>query len=180
MRTLSCDPRAETLGVNILAFFHGLRSVEIAPIIEKHELDGIRQGDWIPTFHFIDALNELSESTEFTSALVGIGMEVGAILPIPGNNPGLSDALMTWNDIYQGLHRNADVGQIVCEKLDDQYYTLTLTDIYPDDFSYGMAYGYARRFLPPGMNFSVAYDLDIRPRDRGGETGKTVIHIKWE
>jgi hypothetical protein len=52
--------------------------------------------------------------------------------------------------------------------------------VYPDDMSYGILYGYARRFLPPGTKFKVYYDPDVLPRDQGGSENYTIIHISWE
>ncbi len=40
-------------------------------------------------------------------------------------------------------------------------------------------YGYGKRFLSPGGQFTVYYDPDITPRDDGGD-GPTVIHLKWD
>ena len=64
------------------------------------------------------------------------------------------------------------------EKISDTHFKVSFTDLYPDDFSYGIMCGYGQRFLPPGTDFTVAYDPDIVPRDKGGQ-GATVIHIYW-
>ena len=50
----------------------------------------------------------------------------------------------------------------------------------PDDMSYGLLYAYARRFLPPGTQFTVYYDPDIPARDYGGDREETIIHIEWD
>jgi hypothetical protein len=165
--------------MNILAFFHNLRGYETAPIMERHGLASVGQNDWAPTSRFLDALNELAETTDLMSSLVAIGMEIGTTIPMP-DGITLDQVYMGTNDVYQSLHRGADVGAITGEKVSDKHYIMTLTDVYPDDFTYGIMYGYARRFLPPGTGYSVAYDLDVKPRDRGGDSGKTVIHIKWD
>jgi hypothetical protein len=129
----------------------------------------------------MNLLNEVSQRPDFMSNLVAIGMEIGAITPVaPGvENPTIEDVLMAWNGIYQYLHRNGDVGQIVCEKINEQHFKLTFTDLYPDDFSYGIMYGYGRRFVSPA-HFTVYYDPMVTPRDRGGTQGHTVIHLRWE
>ena len=57
---------------------------------------------------------------------------------------------------------------------------VSLTDPYPDDFNYGIMYGFALRYLPPHSDFIVSYDPQVTPRDRGGEQGCTVIHIRWK
>jgi hypothetical protein len=180
MRHLTCDPRAETLGVNILAYFNNLRNDQTGPIMDRHGLGNVQPTDWIPTQKFLDALNDMGQTPDFMSALVAVGMGVGEILPVPFEDPGLGDVLAIWNDIYQGLHRNADVGQITSEKESDTHYKITFTDVYSDDFNYGIMYGYAKRFLPPGTQFTIYYDPKVTPRDRGGNLGYTVIHTKWE
>ena len=117
------------------------------------------------------------------SSLVAIGIEVGLMTPMPADlaeeNPTLEDVLMRWNDMYQMLHRNADVGSIVVEKVGEKHIKTIHTVVYPDDMSYGVLYGYGRRFLPPGTFFKVYYDPDFPPRDRGGKDA-TIIHIEWE
>ena len=95
-------------------------------------------------------------------------------------NPTLEEVLLRWNDMYQSLHRGADIGGIVIEKIGDTHYKTTHTVIYPDDLSYGVLYGYARRFLPPGTRFMVYYDEEVIPRDQGGQDGYTIIYISWE
>ena len=92
----------------------------------------------------------------------------------------MGQVLMRWDDMYQMLHRNADVGGITVEKIAEKHYKTSHTVIYPDDMSYGVLFGFARRFLPPGTPFKVYYDPEIPPRDRGGEQDATIIHIEWE
>jgi len=180
MRYLTCDPRAETLGVNILAYLDNLRVEQIRSIVERHGLDNVQPTDWIPTQKFLDVLNEMGDLPDITSALVAVGMGIGEIVPIPFEDARLGDVLTIWNDIYQGLHRNADVGQIQSEEQNTNHFKVTFTDVYPDDFSYGIMYGYARRFLPKGTQFTIYYDPKVTPRDRGGTLGYTVIHTKWD
>jgi hypothetical protein len=180
MRTLLCDPRAETLGVNILAYFQNVRDYQTRPILEKYGLDQIKPTDWIPTQVYLDVLNEMCQTPDFSSTLVAIGMGIGEMVPVPFEDARLAQVLEIWDDIYQGLHRGADVGTISVEKEEQGHYRITFTDLYPDDFSYGILYGYAKRFLPPGTQFTIYYDPRITPRDRGGEKGCTVIHAKWQ
>lgn len=137
---------------------------------------------WYPTHKLLDALNELADMPGLTSNLVAIGMMVGSIVSMPPEleNPTLDQVLMVWNDVYQGLHRNGDVGSIRCEKVAEKHYKTLHMDVYPDDLSYGIQYAYARRFLPPHTHFKVFYDPDILPRDYGGQDEVTIIHTKWE
>jgi hypothetical protein len=182
MRTLTCPPETETIGVNITAFFDNLRDANTKPIMEKYGLLNIDPESWFPASKYLDALNELGQNPDFSSNLVAIGLEVGSMTPLPPDleNPTLEEVLMRWDDMYQMLHRGADVGGVVIEKISDTHYKTTHTVIYPDDMSYGVLYGYGRRFLPPGTRFKVYYDPDVLPRDMGGQEGCTIIHITWE
>ena len=180
MRYLTCDPNAETLAVNILACIDKLRGLPAGPILERHGLTNLQPTDWVPTHRFLDALNEMGQQADFMSALIAIGMSVGEVIPVPCETLGLAGVLNLWNDLYQGAHRSGDVGRIVCEEEHRTHFKLTFSDLYPDDFSYGIMYGFAKRFLPPGTQFSIYYDPRVTPRDRGGQEGYTVIHAKWQ
>lgn len=182
MRELTCDPNSETLGAGVLAFYNNLRGESTRPVMRKYGLTDIQPSDWLPTQNYMSALNELSKSEDFMSSLVAIGMEIGQIIPLPPGmeNATMGEVLQVWDSIYQSLHRKADVGKIAVEKIGDKHYKVTFTDLYPDDFSYGIMYGYAKRFLPAGTDFTIRYDPEVTPRDRGGEKGFSVIHATWE
>lgn len=182
MRKLSCPPEAETLGTLLHAFTDNLQSADTRPIIEKHGVADVDPFGWYPVMSLLSALNEIAENPNVVFNMVAIGMKIGEGVPLPPEmeNPTLPDVLMIWDDLYQGLHRNADLGQITCEKINDTHYKTTHSNPYPDDMSYGILYAYGRRFLPPGSNFTVYYDTDFPARDYGGTTDATIIHIKWE
>lgn len=180
MRDLTCDPRAETLGIHFLAFFKNLQDYQTRPIMEKHGLTNIQRDQWIPTRKMMFALNDLAQDPDFITGLVAIGIEIGKAIIISKEDPTLADALMGWNDSYHAVHRNGDVGQKICEQVGDRHYRITFTDLYPDDFNYGIMHGFAKRFLPPGASYTVYYDPDVIPRDHGGTQGFTIIHLKWD
>jgi hypothetical protein len=181
MRKLTCSPTVEVLGVNLSAYFSNLQGEETTPIVRKYGVDNPIPDKWYPAHLLLDAINELMELPNFSFNFVAIGMEIGRICPMPPDlkDPSLGEVLEVWDGIYQSIHRNGDVGIIRCEKVDDKHYRTIHTDVYPDDFTYGIIYGYARRFLPPGTRFKVFYDSGITPRDRGGN-GPTIIHVTWE
>lgn len=181
MRKFAAPPGTEILGVNIRAWADNLQSIDTAPIMKKYGLTDVDPHAWYSVQTLMDAMNEMVKIPNTASNLVAIGMEVGKIVPMPPDmpNPTLAEVLMIWNDLYQALHRNGDVGEIRCQKVDDTHYKITFTDLYPDDFSYGIMYGYGRRFLPERTYFNVYYDTEVTPRDRGG-TGATVIHLDWK
>jgi hypothetical protein len=181
MRTLLGPEGSEVIGENIRAFADNLRAFETRPVMQKYGLVDIHPDLWYPLQPLLDGLNELSQCPGISANLVAIGMEIGMITPVTPHiqSPTLWDVLMNWNEVYQVIHRNGDVGCITCEKVGDKHYKTIHTCLYPDDFNYGMLYGYARRFLPPGTDFTVFYDPDVKPRDQGG-TDATIIHVAWK
>jgi hypothetical protein len=182
MRKLTSPPGMKTLGVNFRAFTDNFQSIETVPIMEKYDVKNVQPDQWYPTQRLMDALNELAQNANISSNMVAIGMQVGMIVPMPPDlvNPTLEQVLMAWNGIYQALHCDGDPGRIDVEKVGEKHLKISFTELYPDDFSYGIIYGYARRFLPPGTPFTVFYDEQVTPRDRGGQEGYTLIHIEWE
>lgn len=181
MRKFTCPPTLELLGQNIIAWVNNIQGDETQPIMQKRGLLNLDADKWYPAQQFMEAFNDMAEHPNLVSNMVAIGMEIGRIVPLPPQleNPTLGDVLMAWNDMYQYIHRNGDAGQITCEKVTDTHYKVTLTDLYPDNFSYGIMYGYARRFLPQDVSFTVYYDPDLPQRDEE-DADKTVIHLEWQ
>jgi hypothetical protein len=181
LRTLTCSPGAETLGLLLGGFSDNIQGAETRPILEKHGFFNLQPFEWYPVQMLLDALNELAESPNTMPNFVAIGMTIGEGVPLPPEmaNPTLEDVLMIWNNLYQALHRSADVGGIKIEKVSDTYFKTIQSVVYPDDMSYGVLYAYGRRFLPPETPFIVFYDPDVTPRDQGGSGEATYINIKW-
>ncbi|MBI1256211.1 MAG: hypothetical protein GC204_01950 [Chloroflexi bacterium] len=179
MRNLTCDPKLEMLGLNLSAFIDNIQAEEIDPVLQKYGLTQIDPYKWYSAPVWLDALNDLQEQSNMTSNMVAIGMEIGRIVPMPpGKELSLAEVLAIWNDaLYQPLFRNGDAGFIKLQKLSDTHYVTIHENIWPDDFSYGIAYGLARRFLPRGTGFKVYYDEQIPRMDEGGKA--THLHIAW-
>ena len=183
MRKLICPPGAEVLGQNISAFSDNLQGEYLEKIMRKHDLVDLDPEGWYPLQNLMDALNEIAENgNNMSSSFVAIGKRIGEILPMP---PGMENATLVqvlemWDDLYQYLHRNADVGEVRLEKVTDKHYKTIHSNLYPDDMSYGLLYAYGRRFLPRGTHFKVYYDSDEPARDHGGGSKYTIIHTEWE
>ncbi len=177
MRRLNFPPNVEIFGMTIQAFIENLQGEDTAPIVHKYGLHLLEPNTWHPVDNLLKAFNEIYEGPNGSTNMVAIGLRIGETIPLQPEIDSLPDALMDWNRLYQSLHRNADVGLIVCEKVSDTHYKITLTDLYPDDFSYGIVYGYARRFLPKSTPYRVYYDPDEPNRNEGGE--RSIIHVTW-
>jgi hypothetical protein len=180
MRTLTCDPTTEVIGQAILSFVHNLQSAEIRPHLVRHDLDQIDPSQWYPVSRFFDMLNEMYAEGNTTSNLVAIGMSVVDNMVVPPEMVGapLSAYLEGWDFLYKHQHRNGQMGEIRAERLAPTHYRIIFSDLYPDDFSYGIAFGMARRFLPPGTPFTVAYTEGNVNRDDGGQV--TMLDVKWQ
>jgi hypothetical protein len=150
--------------------------------MEAHGVADLDAMSWYPLSDFLNALNDLAANPNVAFNMVAIGMKIGQDVPLPPNmpDPTLPDVLAVWDELYQMLHRNADVGRIIVEKVTDTHYTTAHSVPYPDDMSYGILHAYGKRFLPAGTNFTVFYDEDAPARDYGGTGESTLIHIKWE
>ncbi len=182
MRKLTCPPNSETLGTILSSFSDNLQGSDTYPVMEKHNMVNLDPMGWYPVQRLLDALNELAERSNLSSSLVAIGMKIGETVPIPPEipDPTVEQVLMIWDELYQGLHRGADLGCVQIEKIADNHFKTIHTNPYPDDMSYGILYTFGRRFLPPGTQFTVYYDNDFPGRDYGGTTGETTIHIQWD
>lgn len=179
MRTLTCSPEVEVLGRKILSLIDNLSTEVIEPLLEKHGLDNIQPEAWYPAQDWLDVINDLFADRSWTSQFVVTGMSIaenGSISP-ELEDASLEQILGQWDDFYQMPHRGGDIGEVTVEKLSDTHFKTVHRHLYPDDLTYGIAYGWARRFLPEGTRFSVYYDKEVPHLDRGGT--ETIIHVKW-
>ncbi len=175
MRKLTCDPNVEAIGQVMLAFINNLQAEEIEPVLKKHNLTDVDPESWYKAQQWLDVLNELG-SVDY----VAIGLQTAQHVILP---PGLENLtylqIMTkWDEIYQFQHRGGDIGGLTVEQITPTHYRAEWKIIYPDDMAYGVAFGFARRFLPKGTVFTLKYDPDFTRVDDGGE--KTVLHIYVE
>ena len=177
MRHLTCDPNVEVIGQTTKSYLENIRGEYTRPIIEAHGLTDIDPNEWYPAKSMLDAMNELAQQPDFTSSLVAIGLKIAENLFIPPQIASFDQILEGLDVAYHSAHRNGDIGHVRGEKVEDGYYRVYLEDIYPDDMTYGIIYGLAKRLLPSGTQFSVKYDEGQPNRDRGGD--KSIVHVRW-
>jgi hypothetical protein len=181
MRTLTCDPSLELVGQTALAFFQNSEVDEIEPYLEKYHLDHMEPTQWYSATNFLAMLNEMAQHTNFTSSLVAVGIQVPMkmIVPPEMEKASLTDVLMGWDALYKMQHRGkGEMGYVKTEVVGPKHVKTTHHHIYPDDFTYGVAYGLAKRWSPKGVSFKVYYDPDVPRMDLGGDV--TIIHVEWE
>ncbi len=179
MRTLSCDPHIEVVGASVRSIIENIQHDDIEPYLSKYNLRDIQSDQWYPCQDWLNCMNDLLENTDATSNMIAIGLKVAqnVVLPPQLTNATLPQILSQWDKIYQNQHRGGDVGYVRVEKVSDTHYITYHKRLYPDDMSYGVAYGFCRRFLPAGTIFTVKYDENVPRQDNGGE--ETVIHVSW-
>jgi hypothetical protein len=177
------DPDSEVVGSSILAFIQCSRYENIAPHLEKHGLTDVDPKGWYPVQTWLDTLRDIAEhggGMDTMFDFVSIGMKLSEVVPLPPEYDHLPfyEALMaTGARGYQFNHRG-DVGEQRVELVDDHRLRVTIRTPYPDDLFYGFYYGLVRRYMPAGIEFTVAYDDSTLRRDQGGEA--TVLYITWE
>ncbi|NDJ36563.1 MAG: hypothetical protein GYB64_18075 [Chloroflexi bacterium] len=180
MREYTCAPEVEVLGGNVLGFIHNVQEDEIKPALEKMGLTEIKPEEWYPLKDWLEVLNDLNRrgNTMYNFVAVGIGIAENAPFPPEVEQMPPVAVFEMLDTVYQAHHRGGDVGKIIVEKVADQHLKITLDGIvYPDDLEYGVAYGFAKRFLPEDSDFLVEYEEGVTRLDDDGE--KTIIHISW-
>jgi hypothetical protein len=179
-RYVSFDPQAEVIGQNVLGFVECTNSDRILPHLEKHGLSEVDPERWYPLQNWLDVLNELDGDDGAMFDFVSIGLKIAetAIYPPEVEKMPFADFVMMIPQVYLMQHRNGDAGEERAERLSDQHLRLIMRTPYPDDLAYGVVWGMARRFLPEGTQFLIAYNDTEPRRDLGGEY--TVLDISWK
>ncbi len=175
------DPETEVIGQAMLSIVENLQQESIKPFLVRHNLTHIEPETWYPAERFVNLLREISDASGGMGNLTAIGMAISTKLLMPPDleNAPLSVILSLWNDLYHMQHRNGNIGEVQVEKITETHYRTIHTHLYPDDVTWGLAYGMAKRFLPYGTEFTVLYEPPA-PRLDYGDGDRTIIDVKWE
>lgn len=179
--TYTCDPGMEVSGQVLGAYLDNVQAHIIEPIFKKHGMTDPDPEKWYPLQPVLDLLKELSEGPNGRANLTAIGVKTAeyGVQPEDMIAAPLPFVLENWEAHMYSNMRKGDAGRIITEKVHDKFYKVTQQNLFPDDFCYGLAYGFCRSRLPLGTNFRVWYeDYDNRIDNGGGD--KTVICIQWE
>lgn len=174
------SPDAETIGQVHLSLLNSITVDEYRNILEQHGFDHIDPKVWYPTQAVLDILDAIEAEGGGTSSLVSVGMKImeNAILPPEIDAMPFDQILSMWDQFYLANNRGSDPGYIQPERVSAKHFIMTSHIPYPDDYGYGGFYGGCKRWLQPGVQFTVYYDEKLPRRDQhGAET--TVIHITW-
>ena len=174
---IAFDPYAEVSGASILSVVHTLGEEAILPLLEKHGITDVTPESWHPQQAWLDVLRELATG-DFSAVqdLVHIGITTPENAPWPPEIQTVEDALRSINTAYHMNHRG-EVGYYQAETLDDGLIRMICENPYPCDFDYGLIYGVARAYLPPGTHLVVEHDPEGPCRKRGDDA--CVYYVQW-
>lgn len=181
MRKIACEPGMEVAGASLLSFINSLMADELAPLVKKYGFQNIAADKWYSMQDYLDFLYELTQQPNLVSNLVSIGMSIAEYghMPPGMEHPTFEQIVESWDEHYQANYRNGDAGHKHATKVGPNHYKIVLDKtVVPDNLEYGVLYGFAKRFLPPGTYFTVWFDEDVLRMDEGGE--QTVLNVEWE
>lgn len=173
-------PDHESRGQTLIDLANAIGAEQFLPILEKYGLTNIDPESWYPQQDLLNALSEISEHEGSMFDLVSIGMRQAESAPMPPNFDSLPiiEILKAASAAYALTDRGTDPGEIRCEVVDDHHVRVITRTPDPDDYLYGVTYGYMRRFAKPrGITFTVSYDLETLRREQGGQY--TIMHVEW-
>lgn len=172
-------PDAEVYGQAMLAFVESIRFENFKPILAKHGLSEIDPQKWYPQQLWLDVFNDIESDNDSMSNMVSIGMKIAETAPPELDSVPFVDLMKGFGEnSYAAFNRGEDIGYIDTEVVGDKHLVMVDATPYPDEFVYGAYYAMARRFLPNGSDFTVAYDEDEPRRSTGGDVTK--VHIQWK
>jgi hypothetical protein len=180
MEYTTFGPDAEVYGAAMLAFIQSINYGNFHAIMEDHGVKEVNPQKWYPQQLWLDIFTDIGSRPGGSSDFVSIGMKIAetAVVPSEVEDIPFVDLMQAFDAAsYRANNRGEDIGGIETEVVSDNHIIMIDRTPYPDDFVYGAYYGMAKRFLPKGTMFTVAYDEDTPRRDKGGDA--TLVHIKW-
>lgn len=180
MPTYTCEPGLELNGHTFLSFFTNIQRGIIQPHLDRYGLSDVDPEGWYPLQTALDILTSIANDQGSMMNLVAIGVAAAEVSPLPPEvlQLSLEKFLFLYEKIYPTRHRNGNPGWVHVEKVAPGHVKMICNVPYPDDIFYGLFYGFASRFLAPGVQRVIEYDENLPTKEQGGET--TVIHVIWE
>jgi hypothetical protein len=181
-RYVAFSPTTEITGGAILAFITNINYDNIEYILRRHNLDKIDPKQWYSHQLALNVLSDISEGQNASPNFVAIGMAAGELgaknLPPHMLSMTLIDFVTAYATVFQSRHRNGDAGYVITERIDNNHVTLRFKSPYPDDFMYGVLYGYARYYTGEKRRFTLRFDENHKRREQGGD--ETVLHLQLD
>jgi hypothetical protein len=150
---LTIDPHIEVMGWACLCFVRNTNAKHTLPILQNHALDDIDAESWYPLQDVLGVFQEIHKrDTTRLFDLVSIGMAIAEFSRIPENHTdSLLIILQYMSKAYPRMHRGGFVGEYLVEPIGDFAIQVIDTTPYPHDFTYGVIYGFARRWKSPKL-----------------------------
>jgi hypothetical protein len=176
MKIEPLGPDAEILGGAITGLIDAINRDAIIPHLEKLDMMNIQNDKWYPKQQYIDLWNSIIESGSSSQDFVGVGMTIAATAwPPEADRQSFDELIDSWEAAFDAVNRGKDRGYVHANKNPDGTYTVRCRTPDPDNLHYGIVYGFCQRFLPDDKDYTVKFDPDVTPRERGGD--ETVIQI---
>lgn len=177
--TQQADTSAKVIGQVLFIFSRNMKASELQALLNKYNIREPNPTKWYFVNDILNLFQDIISQPEAMYNLVSIGMAVAeyALLPAEFTNMTADSFFLNVNQVYQMQHKG-NVGELTTLKIGDGHYKIEIVSPYPDDFWYGIMYGWAKRYVPVESQFTVRYDNAIIRRDLGGE--KTVVEIEWQ
>lgn len=173
-------PDVEVIGSLLQSYKMAVNHEAFSAYFAKHGLGNIEPDQWYPVQLLLNVFSDISEDNNFMMNLISIGMSIAEHTPLPPDfdNLSIEDALRKFTEVTRVVNRGTDVGNINFDIVGSRHAKLIYRLPMPDEYLYGVTYGYMRRFLPKGTPFEVRFDPDVERRDNGGAV--TTIHVSWK
>jgi hypothetical protein len=176
---VASSPEAEVVGQMLLAIVESVYSERIMPVLEQHGITDVDPAKWYSWQTVLDFSKTLaSDASTAMGNLVSVGMKVSdasaALLPPEVDSiPAMFSIL---NTLYNTVVRSHNGEGYEFKVLGDRHVQLVDNNPMPHDLVYGIVYGFARRFNPPGGALTVKRDyLNPDSPDADG----AVYDITW-
>ena len=174
---IAFDPKVEVSGAAVQAIVTAMGNRSLS-VLAKHGLAELDPDGWYPQQAWLDAFAELAQGDFSTMLdLVSIGMRIPEVARWPTGVETIEDGLFSIDRAYQMAHRNGVIGSYWVRIVSEHEAKLVCENPYPCHFDYGIIYGTARRFLPPGKGLTVIHDDHGRCRRNGDDS--CTYYVSW-
>lgn len=181
MAVFECDPGMEISGNLAISLLINLQAADFRPFLQKYGFDSVKPDQWYSYQDLFNILREVAEQPGAIFDFVAVGMAAVDRFDLPSNIASMSLEEFFSNimpTLVARQYRNGTPTRISVEKVAEKHLLIRTATAYPDDTAYGFMYGFARRFVPKGNQFTLKYDENHTRHDIGGED--TLMHLTWK
>ncbi len=181
MPVFECDPSMEISGNLAISLLVNLQAEDFRPFLQKYGFADVKPDQWYSYQDFLNIFREVSKQPGAMFDFVAVGMAAVDRYDLPTQIASMSLEeffLKVMPTLIDRQYRNGTPTRISVEKVAERHLLIKTATAYPDDTAYGFMYGFARRFVSRGSQFTLKYDENHTRHDFGGEN--TLIHLTWK